>query len=102
VIHRSALSRQNISLVITTSTGDPTALPLAMAFPAPGTDPVDADWQSGTWSTTPGPLPGDYIGQCLVGPGGTIALAVGVYDVWFKVTGNPEVPVGKATQLTVS
>jgi len=75
---------------------NPTTDPVVMAFMPSGKDPASADWQAATWMTdATGTLP-VYYAICLVGPGGTIALGVGTYDVWVKVTDNPEIVVLKS------
>jgi hypothetical protein len=68
---------------------NPTADVVQMAFVAPGTDPVADDWKAAVWETQPGPK---YVAECLVGPGGTVALPVETYQVWVKVTDAPEIP----------
>lgn len=66
---------------------DMSSLPVAFAFPAPGTDP--STWYSGTWET----VDGAYYARCLIGTGGVVALTNGPYDVYVKITATPEVPV---------
>lgn len=55
------------------------------------------DWQLADWET----ISGRYYARCLVGPGGTVTLAVGNCNVWVKVTDNPEVPIMPAGTLTI-
>jgi hypothetical protein len=85
------------------STYDPTSFPVQFAFTLesyPETQPGDDDWLTASWSVGPGP---QYWAQCLVGPanGGTV-LAVGLYQVWVKVTGSPEVPVLQQVYLQIT
>lgn len=70
------------------------------AFMIPGQNPGVGDWHNGSWITNPGPV---YMAQCLVGPAGTVTLAVGVYTIWIKVIDNPEifVPAGGVGTLTI-
>jgi hypothetical protein len=103
VREQSSLSTAYVPVIITIRGDDPTANLVQMAFTLNGADPADGDWRSASWSATPGPLPGDFIAQCLIGPnGGTIALAKGDYSTWAKITANPEVPVIPCGQLTVT
>ena len=70
---------------------NPTTLPVAYAFRLPGTAPVTADWKTGSWDLG---LNGTYLAQVLLGPGsGAVGLARGRYQVWLRVTDNPEVPI---------
>jgi hypothetical protein len=92
-------------LVPVTAPRDPTADAVQMAF-SPAYDPdleqtgfVSAGWQApaipnqdGSWTA---------YARCLVGPGGTVALPVGNYKIWTKVTDSPEIPVLASDILTV-
>lgn len=78
---------------------NPTGDPVEIAFKSPGVDPVAPDWAMGSWETvgTSG-----YYARLLVGPGpGGLNLAVGTYDMWIRVTDNPEIPVMQAGPLRV-
>lgn len=81
---------------------DPTADSVAMAFTAEGVDPVSGDWNTGSWETDATQFEPIYYARCLVGPGGTIALAAAVFDCYVKVTDSPEVPVLAAGQIRVT
>lgn len=83
------------------SSGNPTTDVVQFAFTAPGVDPVSGDWKAGSWQTVAGP-PQVYVAYCWVGPGGTIALAKGVYDVWIKITDAPGVPVKSVDILKIT
>jgi hypothetical protein len=72
---------------------DPTGYTVQVAFTADGTDPVSGDWKTGSWETDAAPVPDRYWAKCLVGPGGAVALAVGTYVAWVKITASPEIPV---------
>lgn len=97
----SALSREWVKVpVAVTQAGvvqDPTVDAVQMAFVAHGVNPGNSDWKTAAWETADG----TYLARCLVGPSGTIALAVGTYAVWVKVTDNPEVPVLRVGTLAV-
>lgn len=76
---------------------NPTADVVAMTF-APGTVtavPASPTWYAASWDTA-GTA---YTALCLVGPGGTTTLTVGIWTVFVKVTDNPEVPVKNAGQI---
>lgn len=80
---------------------DPTVDAVVMAFPVTDVDPIAGDWKTASWETDATTTPDTYYAKCLVGPGGTVTLAVGTYDVWVKVTDNPETPVLKAGHLEI-
>lgn len=80
---------------------DPTSFTVQAAFTAPGTDPVSGDWKTASWETDSVPHPDRYYARCLVGPGGTVALAVGTYEMHLKITATPEIPVLSAGFLKV-
>jgi len=80
---------------------NPTGDDVAMAFTTGWTDPGSGDWHTASWTT--GELGETYLAQLLVGPGaGGLALGVGTYSIWLKVTDNPEVPVMQPGQLTIT
>ncbi len=85
------------------TTKNPTADPVAMAFMPQATQvPQNADWQSAVWATRAGDILNPYAAACLVGPGGTITLAIGTYIIYVKVTDSPEIPILQASlQLEV-
>jgi hypothetical protein len=78
---------------------NPTGDAVALAFMAGWTNPGSGDWHTGSWST--GEFGETYLAQVLVGPGG-LALAVGTYSIWTKITDNPEVPVSQPGMLTIN
>lgn len=67
-----------------------------MAFPAQGVKPIAGDWKAASWETDATATPSRYFARCLVGPGGAVTLAAGIFDVWVKVTHSPELPVLKS------
>ncbi len=84
----SSASLQYVRVSITEASGaDPTADTVAMAFPVLEGEPTT--FYGGNWVT----LAGIHYAQCLVGPGGTVTLAPGFYNVFVKVSDNPEIPV---------
>jgi hypothetical protein len=86
-----------VSAVVDGAAYDPTSDTVQMAFTAVGVDPVSGDWKTAGWET----ISGRYYARCLVGPGGTIDLAVGSYTVWVKVTDSPEIPILRSGGLRV-
>ncbi len=93
----SSQSRQYVRVPISDANGhDPTSDMVAMAFPTPGMEP--SIYISGDWAT----LAGIYYARCLVGPGGAVQLDPGFYEVFVKITDNPEIPVLNAGLLEVT
>ncbi|SRR5260221_9981483 len=102
----SALSTEQIRVPIgATNAGavvDPTADTVQLAFIAEGSTPASGDWKTGSWETDATTTPVTYFARALVGPsGGVITLAANTYDVFVKITDNPEVPVKKAGPMRV-
>lgn len=81
---------------------NPTADVVEMAFKSDGTEPSTPDWKTAAWETDATTDPDTYYARCLVGPGGTVTLTDGSYDVWVRVTDSPEIPVKKAGRLVVT
>lgn len=103
----SVLSTELIPVKVTAtingqSTYNPTGDTIQMAFMTTG-NPAPSDWKAATWQIvvqSAGPV---YIAQCLVGPGvGGVALAVGIYAIWVKITDSPEVPVRQVGILQIT
>ena len=83
---------------------NPVADTVQFAFmPNPtNTDPGSGDWHSGQWYTTGLGGSNAYFAEILVGPGaGGIPLGVGLYNVWVKITDNPQVPVRLVDTLQI-
>lgn len=58
-------------------------------------EPAEGDWiPADVWDGTTAKL--------LIGPGGTLELADGVYRVWARITSDPEVPVIKCGLLEIT
>lgn len=105
MMRMSALSLEYVRVrVQATENGtpeDPSGDLVVMAFPVSGVAPVSGDWKSAGWETDATTTPDTYYARCLVGPSGTVTLSAGTFDVWVKVTDNPEVPALKAGLLEV-
>lgn len=105
---RSVESRVFVPATVTaTSRGlpyNPTGDVVQFAFTASGASLAGATWVAGEWDGD-SPVPGtssDYTALCLVGPGGTVALPVGTYQVSVKITDSPEIPVLSAYLLKIT
>lgn len=95
-LYVSALSLEKISVPIT-ATANPTSDTVQMAVAPNYSNPTT--WVTASWVT----VAGVYYATVLIGPGSAIGtLATGLYQVWVKVTDNPEIPVLRATDtLTI-
>lgn len=82
---------------------NPTGDAVQFAFmPTPTQVPQPADWQPGAWDTDTASVIYPYSAKCLVGPAGTIALGIGTYVMYVKITDSPEIPVLVVGQLQIS
>ena len=78
---------------------NPTNDAVQMAFMAGGALPGTSDWHAAVWETAGSA----YYVQCLVGPAnGGVVLAPGMYEIWVRITDNPEVPVRSPDQLSIT
>jgi len=102
VITLSVLSTEYVRVPVAATVAgapyDPRGDVVQFAFVADGVNPVSGDWHTGLWDGGNNP----YVAQCLVGPTGGVALAVGVYNMWVKITDNPEIPVRLVGQLMIA
>lgn len=104
VITLSSLSTEYVQVPVSaTAAGvpvNPTSDQVQFAFMPTG-NPAGADWHLGSWETI---APDTYLAQILVGPGsGGIPLAAGTtYQIWVKVTDNPEQPVRQVGLLKIT
>jgi hypothetical protein len=78
---------------------DPTSDTVALAFPVEGVAP--SQWEPGTWETDATTVPTTYLVRVLVGPSGDVELTAGLYDVWVRISDNPEIPARKAGNLQI-
>lgn len=96
----TAYVQVSVTATLAGSAYNPTADAIQMAFTVVGTDPVLADWKTGSWTTAL--ATGSYLAQCLIGPGvGGTALTRGTYAVWVKITDSPEIPVQQVGTLQI-
>jgi hypothetical protein len=105
-MQQSVLTLEYVKVPVSaTSSGavvNPTGDTVVMAFTVADVDPLVGDWKAATWETDATTDPTTYYARCLVGPAGTITLAVGVWDVWVKVTDAPEIPARRAGNLEIT
>lgn len=93
---QSRLSLLYYKRKITTTDGtDITSDAVSFAFVSRGAQPVTGDWKTATYLT------GNVWGV-LVGPGGSIALTAGNYDVWEKVVDTTEIPTERVDVLQIT
>jgi hypothetical protein len=82
---------------------NPTNDPVEFAFTAEGGPTDETTWYDGSWeikdSTSAHPK---YFAKCLVGPSGEVELSTGSYEIWVKITDNPEIPIEYAGIIEVS
>jgi hypothetical protein len=99
----SSLSTEYVRVQVTdTGAGgssiDPTGDAVEMAFVTPGVLPVSGDWHTAAWET----VSGSYFARILVGPAGTVAPPVGIYEVWVRIHAGVETPIQQSGLLTIS
>lgn len=81
---------------------DPTADTVEFAFVGKEGLSDETVWYDGLWETRGGTTTHPkYFALCLVGPGGTVELDAGSYEIWVKITDNPEIPIECAGILEV-
>jgi hypothetical protein len=68
------------------------------ATPAGGTTWTSGDWETVTQTGSGAPI---YKARCLIGPGGSIQLVVGSYDVWLRITYQTETVMRKVGSLRI-
>jgi hypothetical protein len=64
--------------------------PVEIAFTTPGVEPGPADWKTASWAEAKDK---GAVAQILVGPGGTVTLTDGTYQVWVRTVRADERPV---------
>ncbi len=100
----SATSKQYVYVPVSMKTagayGDPTVDVVSFAFLPGAGPPQTADWQNGSWETDATLAPPTYYARCLVGTGGVV-LAAGTYNVWLRLTDNPEIPIAPVGRLVI-
>ena len=79
---------------------NPTTSAVSMAFTAATAEPVSGDWKAASWD--PVATCSGYLAQCLIGPGGVVALADGEYAVWIRIVHDEENVQRRAGTLTIT
>ena len=103
----SSLSIEFVHVSVTATSGgvdiDPTGDAVSLAFVPQGTTPAPTDFKVGSWIQDPSTVPTTHFARALVGPSApaVVALTPALYDVYVKVTDNPEIPVHKSGPLRV-
>jgi hypothetical protein len=99
ILYQSALSKEYVRVPVAAAENgiavNPTTDTVQMAFPTHNA--AITTWYSATWESAGS----TYYARTIVGPGGSVALTAGRYDVWVKVTDSPEIPARKAGQLII-
>lgn len=87
-----SVSREYIHVPVT---GGSLSTPVELAvIPSTQEEPASGDWRTAVWDGTTAKL--------LIGPGGTLTLADGIYRVWVRVTATPEIPVLRSGLLEIT
>lgn len=76
---------------------NPTGDTVEMAFVPYDQEPPVPSWQTSEWEVANGA----FFARCLVGPGGTVTLTAGLYDVYVRINGAAEVPVLLAGRIAI-
>ncbi|TDD97617.1 hypothetical protein [Actinomadura rubrisoli] len=77
-------------------TGGTLSTPVDIAvIAATAEEPTSGDWK-------PADVWDGAVAKLLIGPGGTVPLADGVYRVWVRVTATPEIPVLRSGLLEIT
>jgi hypothetical protein len=81
-----AISVEYVQVAVTGPAGlDLSDLDVELAIVADGQTPDTGDWKAGTWIGSSAAV--------LIGPGTSLELDQGTYDVYVKITSSPEIPV---------
>lgn len=102
-IHRvAALSKEYVKVPVAATvngaTYNPTVDAVTIAFKKPAETPAANEFLAASWET----INGKYYARALIGPGGGVTtLTPGRWNVWVKVTDNPEIPVIDAGQIEI-
>lgn len=82
---------------------DPTPFPVEFAFLSQDAIPDGSTtWYAGVWITEERDfLPNIYKARVLIGPNGQVALTVGSWSVWVRVTHTVEIPIDRADTILI-
>lgn len=103
-IRQSSLSLEFVKVPVTQTTGgvavDLTQFDVEMAFvaeDAESPEPQAGDWKAASWEVAGS----KFLARCLVGPGGAAVLTDGEYEIWVRVTTDPEIPIKRVGSLVI-
>lgn len=91
----SSLSKPYIHSFITGALGTET-VEIAMIQAA---EPISGDWKTASWGAVT--ATGAWA-KILIGPGTSLALTDGTYQMWVRATGATEVPVMRAGEIEIT
>ncbi len=91
----SSLSTQYVRVPVTASS-DPTHDVVSWAIVPPATEPTS--FVTGDWQT----IGSTFYARVLVGPGTSLVLSKGFYEMYVKIADTPETPVLRAGVLEVT
>jgi hypothetical protein len=89
-------SLQELLTPVTART-DPTGYAVRIAVVPDGQRPEVDDWHDAEWTT----INGTPHASLLIGPGGHVQLAPGVYRAWIEITAPPEKPVVASPRFNI-
>ncbi len=104
---RSSLTTEFIRVPIAASEDgfaiDPTQDTVRLAIVATGTTPTTLDWHLGSWESDSSSTPVEHFARLLVGPAAAppIVLTAGLYDVFVKISDDPEIVVRDTGALAI-
>jgi hypothetical protein len=81
---------------------NPTGDTVNMAVTTAADGDAVTSWATASWETDSTVSPAKYYARVLIGPGSNIGqLAIGIYNVFVKITDSPEVPIKYAGQIEI-
>jgi hypothetical protein len=101
VLRVSASSKEYLKVAVNAvkngAVYDPTGDTVEFAFTS-GDELGSPTWYAASWES----MGGQHYARCLIGPGGgVVALAIGFWWVWVRVTDSPEIPIKQAGVIEV-
>src|SRR6201992_606305 len=94
--------KTTVSAVDSSGIINPTSSPVSWAFLTPGAAPNGStSWTAGSWETQSLHGTTTYLARILIGPGGSLVVAVGSYDVWIQIQYGAETVARFVDQLRI-
>lgn len=88
-IRISSISKEYVKVPVrgfeSGSVVDPTGFTTRLAFTTENVEPLESDWITGEWETWPTSSEEFYLARALVGPGSSLELTDGQYDIWVNI-----------------